>query len=188
MIDEKELKKEKDYLKAVLYLLEKEIQNKNRICLTNALSCNKKIHLCSFEDMANTCIFVKDVKNTAFYANDFLKNVYALAKEKGTELVVSLSPIDTSIVDCDKTCKKCRIINMSRFFNSRSLSSVRRERKFYADLASSLEEKALSCLYLAGKTHFLLEDSYRNFTDYNQIEKITDDYCKKISVMQTLHQ
>ena len=27
MIDEKELKKEKDYLKAVLYLLEKEIQN-----------------------------------------------------------------------------------------------------------------------------------------------------------------
>ena len=33
MIDEKELKKEKDYLRSVLYLLEKEIQNRSKVIL-----------------------------------------------------------------------------------------------------------------------------------------------------------
>lgn len=175
--------------------------NIEKISLVNAISCKGKIHLCTFEDEAKKCIFVKEEKHNLGVSGIFLGKLYEEAKKKGTELRVSFSPFDMSVVDgvffvkekvsvtlynqelvslCDKTGKNCRIINVSRFLDAEKMSETKKERKFYEKLCENLEDKALQQLEKAGNIHFSLEKIYSSCTNYRVVEKMYKDFEKTL--------
>ncbi len=182
---------------------------KTDIRLTNALSCKGKIRFGCFENNADMCIFIKDSLREGMLSQAYLNELYKTAQKKGADMLVSLSPLDISVVDglyftkekisvtrycdelvdmCDKSGKKCRIINTSRFVDGKGISSIRRERRFYEKLALSLEEKALQSLAKAGQLHFKLEEVYSEHTDYSKVEKMQTEFFKKLFKHQTPRQ
>ena len=167
----------------------------------DAISCKGKMHLCSFEDKAKMCVFIKESKPLYGIGPQYMRLVYQEAKKKGTAVIVSYSPLDTSEIDglyfvkeqisvtpyhdsltekCDRQGKKCRIVNVSRFLDSGGEKKEKAERKFLEKLYEAVEEKALEELKKAGETHLLLEKIYSTCTDYGIVEKIREDFLKKL--------
>jgi len=167
----------------------------------NAISCKGTVKICSFEDNAQYCIFVKEPFFASRLASEFMEAVRKYANEKGTEMLVSLCPLDTSIVDglyfpkekvsislydeklvakCDKSMKKCKIVNTARFIDTKQISAWKKERKFLQKIYDNLFDKALKELSLAGANHFELEKIYSRFTDYSKVESITNEFIKTV--------
>lgn len=172
-----------------------------KVRITNALSACGKIRLYTFEDKADTCIFLKEPFSSSRLAHKFLRSVYEYAKSVGADTVISFSPenkeeidalyfpeINTSISlydekavsECDRIQKKCRIINCARFIDLKALSPLKPLRKFYCKLSENMEKQALESLKSAGKAHMELEKIYRPCTNYKTVEKISDKFFKKI--------
>ncbi len=168
----------------------------------NAISCKGKIRLCTFEDTASLCIFVKEPYYNSLLAHKFMFLLLEAAQKNKAEVVVSLSPFDTSVIDglyfpkngvsvtvysdelaakCDREGKKCKIVNTARFVDVSRLSPSGKERKFYEKSAKAFEEKALSELKKAGALHALLEEKYSFFTDYAVVESITESCLAKLT-------
>ena len=186
-----------------------EASGKESIRIINALSCKGKIHLCSFEDIADMCIFIKESKPHYGIGIKYMNLVYEQAKKKGADMLVSLSPFDSSVIDglyfvkekvsvtlcshtlaenCDRQGKKCRIVNVSRFLDTASISNTKAERKFIEKLYDAIEEKALEELKKAGDTHLLLETIYASCTDYTIVTKMLKDFLKNFTEPQKSHQ
>ncbi|MBP3580577.1 MAG: hypothetical protein J6K12_04950 [Clostridia bacterium] len=196
--------------------LAKSVLSKKNVCkgeekirLINALSCKGKIHLCSFEDKAKMCVFIKESKKAYGLGVYYITKLYEVAKKRGAEMLVSFSPFDTSFVDglyfvnekisvtlysdelvslCDKSAKKCRIINSDVFMDLKAMSQTKKERKFYEKLILSLEEKALAQLEQAGKVHLYLESVYSKSTNYSVVEKALEEFLENLTKRQKLLQ
>ena len=169
--------------------------------ITEALSSLGKIRLFTFEDMAETCIFLKDPFPGCRLSHLFMKGIHDLAKRSEKEMLVSfksdkkgeinalyfpdskisLSLFEETAVDkCDKSFKKCKIINCSRFVDIKALSHTKPLRRFYTKISDNLEGQALHSLSCAGKIHADIEKIYRQCTDYTTVENITNEYINKI--------
>ncbi len=169
--------------------------------LTRALSSLGKIRLSTFENKADMCVFLKEPFEACRLSSLYLGAVYEYALQIGADIYVSFSPENKEQIDalyfpelkvsvstydencvseCDKSLKKCRIINCARFLDLKGLSHLNPLRKFYSKLSKNMEKQALENLENAGKTHMDLEKIYRLCTDYKTVEKISDEYFKKI--------
>ena len=178
------------------------VTNEEKIRLVNAISCKGRVHLCTFEDNAKMCVFIKEDKHVYGISHMYITMLYEVAKKKGAEMLVSFSPFDTSVIDglffvkekisvtlyddelvkmCDRVGKKCRIINASRFVDFKSMHSSKEKRKFYEKLCHTLETKADLFLEEAGKSHALLEKIYSSCTDYKIVEKLRKDFLKTLT-------
>lgn len=171
------------------------------IRVTEAFSGSGKQRLCTLEDNADMCIFVKIPDFISGTANAFMDAIRKKLSEKGAEAIicpgapnpsalsgiylpnerVSITPYAEELVDlCDRNGKKCRIINAVRFIDTKQLSQKRGEFKFYRKLYSAFEEKAIKALYEAGKIHAEMEKYYGQCTDYSVTEKITTEFLQKL--------
>ncbi len=183
------------------------ISEDNKFCrrdvLLNAISCKGKVRFCTFDDMAEYCIFVKQPYYQSRLSEMFFDRLLYQAQKKKAEVIVSLSPFDTSVIDglyfpksgvsvtvhsdelvslCDRLGKKCKIVNTARFADTAFISPSAKERKYYEKTAKALEEKALKCLEKAGLLHALLEEKYASCTDYSVVESITAESLQKLAV------
>ena len=173
----------------------------SRTRITQALSSLGKIRFFTFESESEFCIFLKEPFSSCKLASMFLNEIYEHATKQNADVYISYNPeakgeIDAlyfpeaktsvsifdedEVLKCDKTGKKCRIINCARFLDTKGLSSVNPLRKFYCRLAENMESKALESLTKAGETHMETEKIYRTCTCYRTVEKIGDEYFKKI--------
>lgn len=173
----------------------------SRIRIASAFSSLGKIRFFTFEDSAEYCIFIKEPFSSCKLAHLFLSSVYEHAKSKNADVYISFNPevkgqidalyfpeikVSVSLFDedevlkCDKIGKKCRIINCARFLDTKGMSDVNPLRKFYCRLSENMESKSLESLENAGKTHMETEKIYRTCTCYRTVEKIRDEYFKKI--------
>lgn len=169
--------------------------------LTNAFSCKGKVRLFSFENMSDYCIFLKVPYKGCRIASLYLDEILDKALEYQTQIIISPSPENSDLIDalyfpeisvsislydeeqvakCDKTGKRCKIINCARFIDSREFVRVRPLRRFYSNLSEDLQKKALDELSSAGKIHASLEEIYGKHTDYKTVSKISSQYLKMI--------
>ena len=179
-------------------------QKKNAVSktrLTCAFSSLGKIRLSTFEDMADFCVFLKEPFFSSRLPSLFLRTSYEYMKSLGAVSYVSRNPqnkneidalyfpdigVSVSVYDeklvanCDRSMKKCRIINCSRFLDTKALSTLRPLRKFYCHISQNMENHALECLKMAGEAHMNLEKIYRQCTNYKTVEKISDEYFNLI--------
>ena len=172
-----------------------------KIRITQAMSSLGKIRLFTFEDMADTCIFLKEPFWECRLACLYMKGVYELAKMHGAEIYVSFkadkkdeivalyfpkSGVSVSVYDekavekCDRSFKKCKIVNCARFLDMKALSHTKPLRKFYSKLSQNMEKQALESLSYAGKAHADTEKIYRQCTSYTTVENITNKYISEI--------
>lgn len=179
----------------------KKSSGANKTRITEALSGLGKVKLYTFENEADVCVFLKEPFAECRLSHLFMTSVYETAKSLGVQtfvsykadkkgeinalyfpdMRVSLSEYDEKAVsDCDRSLKKCKIINCSRFVDMKALSHTKPLRKFYCRLSENLERQALDELSEAGKTHAEAEKIYRRYTDYTTVEKITNEYIEKI--------
>jgi len=172
-----------------------------KIRITNAVSSLGKIRLFTFEKMAEYCIFIKEPYSNSRLAHFYMRSIYDTAIMNGIDTHVSFNPqnkgeidavyfpeIRTSIslynedfvAECDKNLKRCKIINCTRFIDSKAFSALKPLRKFYLKLSESMEKQALECLEKAGNVHMDTEKIYRQCTNYKTVEKIENEYFKMI--------
>lgn len=171
------------------------------IRITNAVSSLGKIRLSTFEDEAETCVFLKEPFLQGRLAFHFLRAVYEYAKSQNADVTVSYNPenkgeidalyfpqIKTSVSlydeklvsDCDRIMKKCKIVNCARFLDLKGLRPLMPLRKFYCKLSENMEKQALESLGKAGTAHMDIEKIYRPCTDYGTVEKISYEIFEKI--------
>ncbi len=171
------------------------------IRITNAVSALGRIRLSTFEDEAETCVFLKEPFLQSRLAFHFLRAVYECAKSQNADVTASFNPeskgeidalyfpqIKTSVSlydeklvsDCDRIMKKCKIVNCARFLDLKALRPLTPLRKFYCKLSENMGKQALESLEKAGKVHMEIEKIYRPCTDYGTVEKISDEIFKKI--------
>lgn len=187
--------------KSIFKGVKEKCGKKQSIRITNAISTLGKVRLSAFEDMADFCVFIKEPYKESRLPSHFLRAVYDNAKNLQTDILVSYSPEkndcidalyfpqikvslslydDNLVAECDKQMKKCRIINCARFMDMTGFSSLKPLRKFYSRLSESIEKQALESLKEAGNLHAELEKVYSQCTNYKTVEKISDEYFKKI--------
>lgn len=179
----------------------KDIKSYKKIRITEAFSSLGKIRLFTFEDTAKQCVFLKEPYSGCRLSHLFLKRVYDYADNVGAEMYVSFKAdkkdeinalyfpkegVSISLYDedavnkCDRNLKKCKIVNLKRFIDIKSLSHTKPLRKFYEKLSLNMEKQALEHLKKAGSAHADTEKIYRQCTNYTTVEKISDKYIKKI--------
>lgn len=189
------------FSKNLLKGFDKKKESKVRTRLISAFSTLGKIRLSTYENSAEMCVFLKEPFDSCGLSSIFLGRVYEYALQAGAdidisfcsenkdkicalylpEIKVSISGYDeNSVMNCDKILKKCRIINCARFLDLKKLSPLKPLRKFYSKLSENMEKQALECLREAGKAHMDLEKIYRLCTNYKTVEKISNEYFKKI--------
>lgn len=194
-------KLEKSAAKFVKNSLKSKSLGTTKIRITEALSSLGKIRLFSFEDMAETCVFLKEPFSGCRLSHLYMSKIYEFAKNEGVKAFisfkadkkgefnalyfpdagVSVSMYDEKAVEkCDRSLKKCKIVNCARFLDTKALSHTKPLRKFYSKLSENMEKQALEALSMAGKTHMDIEKIYRLCTDYTTVEKISDEYINKI--------
>lgn len=187
--------------KNILKFKHKNTEHGEKIRITEALSSLGKIRLFTFENKADTCIFLKEPFCGCRLSHLFLKGVYDFAKSSGTQIYVSFKAdkkgelnalyfpdmkISLSLYDedealkCDRNLKKCRIINCARFIDLKALSHTKPLRRFYSKLSENMEKQALEYFSAAGKAHADTEKIYRQCTNYTTVENITNEYINKI--------
>ncbi len=190
-----------DRLASSLFKGMKKGKGKVKTRITNAFSCKGKVRLDFFEDMAEYCIFLKVPYEGCRLSSLMLDEILCCAKGFDTEILASYSPENPSLPDalyfpeagvsislyrddlvakCDRTGKRCKIINCSRFINAKEFAKVRPLKRFYLGLSENLEQKALDELYTAGQIHAELEKIYASCSHYKTVEKITKEYIGKI--------
>lgn len=169
--------------------------------LTNAFSCKGKVRLFSFENMSDYCIFLKVPYDGCRLASLYLDEILDKALGLETRILISNAPENPDLIDalcfpdtgvsislfdveqvakCDRTGKKCKIINLSRFIDTAEFSKVRPLRRFYSNLSENLQKKALDELSSAGKIHAALEEIYGKYTDYSTVSSICEKYLEMI--------
>lgn len=172
-----------------------------KIRITEALSSLGKIRLFTFEDMAKMCIFLKEPFEGSRLPHLYLSAVCNYVKDHGGNINISFkadksgeinalyfpdTKISVTLYDedaalkCDRSFKKCKIVNCARFVDNKALSHTKPLRKFYCKLSGSMEKQALESLSYAGKAHADMEKIYRQCTDYTTVENITNKYIDKI--------
>lgn len=177
--------------------------------IIDSFSGKGKIHLCTLENMAKICIFIKAPDFLSGSVDIFMNTLVRKLSDLNANMIVcpgipdtsttggiylidegiSITPYSNELVElCDKNCKKCRIINTLRFMNTEKVSKKRSELKFYTKLYGAFEEKATNALYEASKIHSELEKLYGECTDYSVTEKITKELLKKIKDYRKTHQ
>lgn len=169
--------------------------------ITKAVSSKGCVRLSTFEDMAELCVFLKEPFCGCRLAGHFLRAVFEYAKSIGTDIFVSYSPENKNEIDglyfpeaktsvtlydeslvagCDRELKRCKIVNCKRFVDEKAFSHLKPLRKFYSKLSENMLALALESLDKAGKAHADTEKIYRLYTDYKTVEKIGNEYCKRI--------
>ncbi len=169
--------------------------------LTDAVSCTGKVHLSSFEDSAEYCIFLKEPLDCLDVSSLLLQRLSQKLSEKGTDMLVSKNPLDTSKINglfvcgtntaivpynkqevekCDRASKPCKIINTQRFIEKPLLTTLKKEARFYSKNSILHEKQALFCLERCGSIHQSLEEIYGKCTNYDMVEELTDYWIEKI--------
>lgn len=173
-------------------LFGKKGAGKTSVAVCNALSCYGEVRLFTYEKMAETLYFVKDVKHTA---GVFFDKLFTLAKMSGTEVVAGVRPLapeqicllyfpgiklcislydDTFCQELDKAGKMYKIINLARFLDSEKYKAYRGKYKFTEKCCCSLLESAYGELERAGCFHAELEKLYGKATDYEVVSLLGD--------------
>ena len=155
----------------------------------------------TFQNLSDYCIFLKEPFRSTRLPSLFMKKIYETALELCEQIHISpcrdnsdeiealyfpnekvcISVYDSTLLEkCDRELKKSRVINCTRFLDTKQLSSLRPLRKFYCRLSENMENSALESLKQAGKTHAETEKIYRLYTDYKTVEKISDKFLKII--------
>lgn len=184
-----------------MFISDKNGSFREKTRITTALSSLGKLRLFTFEDTADTCIFLKEPFSGCRLSHFFMKGIYEIAKTKGAELCISccadkkgefnalyfpkekisISLYDEKAVEkCDRNFKKCKIINCARFVDMKAISHTKPLRRFYSKLSENMEKQALEYLSHAGKIHADTEKIYRQCTDYTTVENITNKYISEI--------
>ena len=187
--------------KSILRNTGKCLKHNAKTRITEALSSLGKIRFFTFEDNAEQCIFLKEPFCGCRLPQLFMRGFVDLATSSGAEIYVSyckdkkgeinglyfpdsktsLSLYNEKAVEkCDRTLKKCKIVNCTRFLNMKAMSNTKPLRRFYSKLSENMEKQALEYLSDAGKIHMETEKIYRQCTDYTSVENITNEYISKI--------
>lgn len=172
--------------------------------LTSAVSSIGKVRFFTFEKKADLCIFLKEPYKDSRLSGIFMRSMLDYARLNKNDVLVSFNPENKTEIDalyfpetktsvslydedfvaqCDRNFKKCKIVNCAKFINMKSFSPLKPLRKFYSKLAESMEKQALESISKAGSIHAETEKIYRLCTNYKTVEKITNEYFKKILPM-----
>ncbi len=179
-------------------LFNKKGGGKASVTVCNALSCYGEVRFFTYEKMAETLYFIKDVKHTA---SGFFDKLYNLAKMSGAEVVAGVRPLapeqicllyfpavklcislydDVFCQELDKAGKMYKIINLARFLDSEKYKTYRGKYKFTEKCCLSLLESACGELERAGCFHAELEKIYGKATDYEVVSQMGDKVIKDI--------
>lgn len=189
------------FCKSALGDQEHKSRGKTLTRITKAISSKGLIRLDTFENTADYCVFLKEPFYGCRLAGHFLRAIYEYARNSGIDVVVSYDCQNKNEIDglffpnaktsvtlydealvarCDREMKRCKIINCKRFINEKAFSDLKPLRKFYCRLSENMLSLALESLEKAGRAHMETEKIYRLYTDYRTVEKIGDEYCKRI--------
>lgn len=179
----------------------KENDVTRKIRLTSAISTKGFVRFSSFEDMAEFCVFLKEPFENFPVCPLFLAHLLNNASKMGISALVSFSPFAKNKIDalyfpqikicvsmyrdelaerCDRTQRRCKIVNCARFIDAKSFSRLKSLRKFYSRLSRTMLSLALESLSNAGKMHEKLEEIYAKSTDYEIVAQISEEYLEKI--------
>ncbi len=172
-----------------------------KVRITKAISTKGRVRLSTFENMAARTVFIKEPFEASGLADMILKAVYDNAKSLGKHFSVSFSTEENGKIDalyfpdsricvtkydeqallmCDKALKKSKVVNCTRFLDSKGFHHLSSLRKFYSKLSEKLENQAIDKLKEAGEIHAEMEKIYGKYTDYAKVEEISREYFSKI--------
>jgi hypothetical protein len=150
----------------------------------SAFSMNGERALDTYESECEQVVYVKDKRGISpFIFDGLLKK----AEEQKLTTCVSYDCLcrPNGIMFPEKSVAVLvgngdRVINTERFVNSLKLGEIRKKLRFLNALENELKDCALDELAQAKRSHFALEDIYKEAMDFRSLEKMEEAFISKI--------
>ena len=164
--------------------------------LCDSIGMKGRVYIDSFEKNAQKLYLVEDMYGLG---SEFLSMMAEEAVRKGNKIRVSYSPLDTSRINAlffeesgiafviDRGIRDGIRIGIRRFIDTSSggLGSeegkrAKREYRFNTKLLQGLIRSATDRLFEAGEYHFRLEDIYKAYMNFDELEDFSKVFARRV--------
>ncbi len=185
---------DRDKIRKSIDAVLKDVKNgkeySSRVAICDSVGMEGRVRFDSLEKKAKKIYRIVDIFDTAFL---YLSEIANAAMLKNLSVVYSYDPVNTDRLDavflsdsgilftlCE--AEGAKQISMSRFLAQKAMQSIRKTVKSSQKLRTLMLDETLLALSDVKKTHFKLEEIYKDAMDFEAKERFTKDFILGLSL------